>query len=148
MYSKKVLYIILISSFISCKKGDKKVYPAEPAIEFISITPSSFVEGEENVTISFKYTDGDGDLGENNADIKNLYVTDNRIGITYSFRIKQLAPTGSIIPITGTLNADIGTVFISDSSAQQNVNFSFYVVDRAGHQSNTLSTPGITVNAQ
>lgn len=148
MFSKNCIYIFLLMFICSCKKGDEKIYPAEPSIELISVTPTSLVEGEENIIISFKYTDGDGDLGENNSSVKNLFVTDNRLGITYSFRIMQLSPDNSIIPITGTLNADIGTVFVTDSSVQQTVNFSFYIVDRAGHQSNTLTTPAITVNAQ
>jgi hypothetical protein len=147
MCSKNILYIILLCLCISCKKGDRKTYPAEPSIELIAVAPSSFIEGTEHITVSFKYTDGDGDLGENNSTVKNLFVTDNRLGITYSYRIKQLAPDGSSIPITGILNTDIGTAFITDSSAQQNVNFSFYVVDRAGHSSNTITTPGITLTA-
>ena len=134
--------------FGSCKKGDKKEYTPEPVIEFLSISPASLTEGQEKVIISIKYTDGDGDLGENSADVKNMFVTDNRLGITYTFRIKELAPAGTSIPITGTLNTDIGTVFISNNSAQQTANFSLYIVDRAGHISNTITSSPITINAQ
>jgi hypothetical protein len=146
MCNKYILIILVF--FFSCKKGDKKEYAPEPVIEFKSISPSSLTEGTQNVIISIKYTDGDGDLGENSSDVKNLFVTDNRLGITYSFRIKELAPAGATIPITGTLNTDIGTVFISDNSAQQTANFSIYIVDRAGHASNTITTSPITINAQ
>lgn len=148
MYSNKNIYLFILLFFLSCKKGEKKEYPAEPSIEFISISPESMTEGQSKITIIFKYSDGDGDLGENNPDVNNLFVTDNRLGITYSYRIKQLAPSGSSIPITGTLNTETGTVFISDGSAQQNVNFSLYVVDRAGHVSNTISTSPVTIIAQ
>ncbi|MEP7265840.1 MAG: hypothetical protein ABI772_15145 [Bacteroidota bacterium] len=148
MYSNKYIYLLLLLFFLSCKKGEKKEYPAEPSIEFISITPSSMTEGQSKIIISFKYSDGDGDLGENNPDVNNLFVTDNRLGITYSYRIKQLTPTNSVIPITGTLNTETGTVFISDGSAQQTVNFSLYIVDRAGHASNTITTSPVTIIAQ
>ena len=146
MYNKSFLLLILFF-VVSCKKEDKKEYPIEPTIEFINVSPSELTEGSDHIIISFKYTDGNGDLGENNSTAKNLFVTDNRLGITYSFRIKQLAPDGSSIPITGTLNTDIGTVFITNSTQQQTANFSLYIVDRAGNQSNTITTSAITINA-
>lgn len=147
MYNKSCLFLLLLF-VISCKKDDKKEYASEPAIEFINISPGELTEGSDHIVISFKYTDGNGDLGENNSTAKNLFVTDNRLGITYSFRIQQLAPDGSSIPITGTLNTDIGTVFITDNTQQQTANFSLYIVDRAGNQSNTITTSAITINAQ
>jgi hypothetical protein len=43
-------------------------------------------------TISISYEDGNGDLGENNANVTNLFITDNRVGIEYPYRINQLGP--------------------------------------------------------
>jgi hypothetical protein len=148
MFNKIIYTGMIVLLLCSCKKGEKKEYAAEPSIEFLSITPSSMIEGQQTIVIDIKYTDGDGDLGENNPDIKNMFVTDSRLGITYSFRIQELAPRGQAIPITGTLNTNIGTVFITDNSAQQTANFSLYIVDRAGHASNTVTTSPVTINAQ
>ena len=127
----------------SCKK-DKIEYDINPKIEFISITPDPVVEYQP-LLITFKYTDGDGDLGENNANAKNLFVTDNRIGITYNYRIQQLAPDNETIPITGNLEAKIENAVITNGTSTQSVNFSLYVIDRAGHQSNIITTPGVTI---
>ena len=138
-------FIILL--FAGCKK-DNIDFPVEPKIEMVSITPASPLQYSDPVTISIHYEDGDGDLGENEDLIKNCFVTDNRIGITYEYRIKQLAPTGASIPIAGNLNFNIGGQVLTDSSSAQSVTYTLYVVDRAGHKSNSVTTPVITIRKQ
>jgi hypothetical protein len=127
-----------------CKDDDIEFAP-EPKIEMVSITPQNPLQFTEPVTITIKYEDGDGDLGENNDQVKNCFVTDNRIGLVSEFRIKQLAPTGYSIPITGTLNIEIGGQGITDASTSQNATYTLYVVDRAGHRSNTITTNEIVI---
>ncbi len=108
-------------------------------------SPSNANEYTDAVVIRISYTDGDGDLGENNASVKNCFVTDNRIGITSTYRIQQLSPDGSSIPIKGLLDIELGGQGITDGSTQQSVTFSLYLVDRAGHRSNTVSSEPITI---
>jgi hypothetical protein len=143
MCNRDLILLFFIFFFSSCKK-DKQEYPVEPVIEFISITPAVVTEFS-SLNIIFSYTDGDGDLGENKADIKNLFITDNRIGITYAYRIKQLAPGNEALPIRGNLEAKIANAVITNSSAEQFVNFSIYITDRAGHQSNTIETGSVLI---
>ena len=146
MYSNRLLFLFVFFLCCSCKK-DKIEFDAIPSIEVTAITPGSVAEYTEAVTITIKYKDGDGDLGENTSGIKNCFVTDNRIGITSSFRIQQLAPDGASIPITGTCTLDIGGQGITDTPlTSQNVSFNIYIVDRAGHVSNTVSTPTIVIH--
>ena len=142
MFSK-YLYILFFILLLSCKK-EKIEYDINPKLEFISITPDP-VDEYQPLLIIFKYTDGDGDLGENNSTAKNLFVTDNRIGITYSYRIKQLAPDNEQLPITGNLEAKIENAVITNNALSQTVNFSLYIVDRAGHSSNILTTTEVTI---
>lgn len=132
--------------FLSCKKETIEFDPI-PSIEIVSVSPGSVTEYTQAVTITIKYTDGDGDLGENTSGVKNCFVTDNRIGITSGYRIQQLAPATSSVPITGTINIDIGGQGITDTSlTSQNVSFNVYVVDRQGHSSNTVSTSAISIH--
>lgn len=132
--------------FLSCKKETIEFDPI-PSIEIVSVSPGSVTEYTQAVTITIKYTDGDGDLGENTSGVKNCFVTDNRIGITSGFRIQQLAPATPSVPITGTINIDIGGQGITDTSlTSQNVSFNVYVVDRQGHSSNTVSTSAISIH--
>ena len=145
MFSKYFSYLLTtLLLFTGCKKDDSE-FPVEPKIEIVSISPATPTQYLDPVIITIKYEDGDGDLGENNDVVKNCFVTDNRIGITYEYRIKQLGPTDASIPITGNVNIDIGGQVLTDSSSQQNVSFTVYVVDRAGHKSNSLTTTSITI---
>jgi hypothetical protein len=92
---------LTLFTLFSCKK---ETTSTAPSIEFVSITPSTVKVGEETVNITISYKDADGDLGENNGDIKNMFVTDARNGVIYQFRVQQLAPSGSTISIQGNLS--------------------------------------------
>ncbi len=126
----------------SCKKEPTST---APVIEFVSITPSTVKVGEETVTITISYKDADGDLGENNADVRNMFVTDSRNGVIYQFRIQQLAPSGSTISIQGNLSIAMPNAGISDGLSSESATFSVYVKDRAGNESNSVSTSAVEV---
>ena len=145
MFNKKNLFFLLIIVFITGCKKDEIVFPIEPKIEVVSITPTNVQQYVDPVTLTIHYEDGDGDLGENNDQIKNCFVTDNRIGITYEYRIKQLAPSGAFIPIDGNLTINIGGQVLTDISTQQNVTYTIYIVDRAGHKSNSVTTGAVVI---
>jgi len=116
-----------------------------PIIDFISISPTTVQEYTDDIIITISYTDGDGDLGENNPDINNLFVEDNRNGIEYKFRIPELSPSGSTITIEGNFNIKINGSGITNSSTSQQVNYAIYVKDRAGNKSNIITTSSITI---
>jgi hypothetical protein len=136
--------ILIFAFFTACKKDEVK-FEAVPSIEFTSITPASAQQYSDAVTITIKYKDGDGDLGENNSGAENCFITDNRIGIVYKYRIQQLAPDNANIAIQGTLNIPLGGQIITDSSNAQTVNYSLYITDRAGNRSNSVTTSVITI---
>jgi len=144
MFNKLGYIALLVFFFAGCKKDDVE-FAIEPSIEFISIQPGS-IQQYEKVIVTIKYEDGDGDLGENKDGVKNCFVTDNRIGITYEYRIQQLAPDNASIPITGNLNIDLGAQLLTDSVSQQSASYSIYVVDRAGHRSNSVTTTAVVIS--
>lgn len=146
MFNNRWIYILFSLLMVSgCDKEEELNDDPVPSIEFVSISPASVNELTQPVTVTIRYKDGDGDLGENTAGVKNCFVTDNRIGIQSTYRIQQLAPTGSSVPITGLLSIDLGGQGITDSSSSQQVSFSIYVKDRAGNTSNTVTTGAVTV---
>jgi hypothetical protein len=134
--------IALVSA--GCKK-DEAITSEVPTIELESVSSSSVLEGDP-ITFRVKYTDGDGDLGENNPDAHNLFLTDNRVNVTYEYRIQELAPSGSTLIIRGHLNVELNSTAITDGSNSQSVTYSIHVVDRAGHQSNTVTSSAITIH--
>lgn len=148
-FSSKYLTLILLLGtaviFSACKKDDVDLTDPVPQILNVTVNPTSVVEFEDEIIFSVEYRDGDGDLGENNPDVTNLFVIDNRVGITESFRISQIAPDGASVPITGTLQVELPSTGITDNSSSQTVNYTIYMVDRAGNESNRFTTTDITV---
>jgi hypothetical protein len=144
MFSKKILLAAIVLTSFSCKK-ETVTFDTTPTLEYLSITPSIAHQYTDKVVITVKYTDGDGDLGENTTGVKNCFVRDNRIGIVYEYRIQQLGPDAATIPITGNLNIEIGGQGITDGSSSQSASYTVYLKDRAGHQSNSVTTGNITI---
>lgn len=141
-----ILFVASISLNSGCKKDDDPFVDKAPSIELLSLTPQMVVEFEDSLVFNIKYRDNDGDLGENDPSVKNLFITDNRIGIVYDYRIQQLAPSGSAIAIEGTLQVVLNSVARTDTSlAQQSATFSVYVKDRAGNISNVVTSGTITI---
>ena len=140
---RKLIYILVGVLLLSCEK--EEVMSDTPIIDFISISPTTVQEYTDDIIITISYTDGDGDLGENNPDINNLFVEDNRNGIEYKFRIPELSPSGSTITIEGNFNITINGTGITDESSSQKVDYSIYVKDRAGNKSNIITTSSITI---
>lgn len=143
----KKLFILFtfLGVISSCKKDEKIETSATPAIEFVSITPSTAIEYQDKITITISYKDGDGNLGENAPDVKNLFLTDTRNNVTYQYRISQLAPSSQAIAIQGTLTIELKNTAITNGAASQAVSFSVFLKDRSGNQSNIITTSAITV---
>jgi len=141
---KNVIYLCTIVLLFSCEK--EQVIIDTPIIEFKSISPATVQEYSDDIIIIISYSDGDGDLGENNPDIHNLFLEDNRNGIVYQFRIPHLAPDNNSIAIEGDFNITINGSGITDESSSQQLNYSIYVKDRVGNKSNTITTSNITIH--
>lgn len=145
-FSALLTSALLLVFFAGCNKKEEPVSNT-PSIKFISMTPATATKNVDEIKITIEYTDGDGDLGENTPDVKNLFCTDSRNDVTYEYRIPQLAPTGSNIIITGQQVFNLPPQgFADDSHTTETTTYSIYVVDRAGNQSNTVQTNVLTIN--
>ena len=141
---KNIIYLLAIVLIFACEK--EQVISDTPIIEFKNISPTTVQEYSDDISITISYSDGNGDLGENNPDIHNLFVEDNRNGIVYQFRIPHLAPDNNSIAIEGDFNITINGSGITDESSSQQLNYAIYVTDRAGNKSNTITTSFITIH--
>lgn len=146
MLFHKVIFSAIIALVLfansSCKKTEE-ISPI-PEIEFISVTPQTVHEYTDSLVFTIKYRDGDGDLGENDPDVENFFLADSRNNVIYKFRIPQLAPDNSNIIIEGNLNVVLANTAIIDGYPTT-FTYSIYVKDRAGNQSNTITTSSVTV---
>ncbi|MEO0312768.1 MAG: hypothetical protein RIQ89_2425 [Bacteroidota bacterium] len=144
MFNKPAqLYLIIVLMLLaSCKKEDN--YSSTPSIILKNLSADNVSEGTP-ITLTITYTDGDGDLGENTPGVKNLFVVDSRVNISYGYRINELAPRGSNIIIKGDLDISLNGQSILNGGNSEQVVYNVYVVDRAGNVSNTVSTVPITI---
>ncbi|NNC84646.1 MAG: hypothetical protein HKN75_01105 [Bacteroidia bacterium] len=142
---KNLLFIACISLLVIGCEEDKTTYDPVPEIGIVSVSPVVANEFQDDITVVLSYIDGDGDLGENDPNVNNLFITDNRINITQAFRIPQLSPSGSEIALQGQLDVIIPGTGITDGSNQQQATFTLYVKDRAGNESNRVTTQFITI---
>jgi hypothetical protein len=135
--------LIMTAFFCSCNApvGGKR-----PSIEVLEVKPLEVREFQDSILFRIRYQDGDGDLGENNSDAENLFLTDSRNGVRYGYRIPQILPD-SLLPsgLTGELTFSLPATILTDSSAAQTFAFSLQAVDRAGHKSRKVWTPEVTV---
>ena len=141
---RSVALLLVVLIFSSCKK-DEDGLSVVPQLTFESISPTTIQEFGGPITFSISYKDGDGDLGENDSDAKNLFLQDLRNGITYEYRIQELAPQGADIAIIGTIDIVLNTTSITDGSNEQEVTFDIYAIDRAGNSSNTITSSPLTI---
>ncbi len=137
-------FLILSFAFFSCKKKKEEI-SVVPEIRLVEVSPLQIKEYKDKVVFNVYYKDGDGDIGENNDAVKNLFITDSRNAITYQLRVKQLAPEGSDVAIEGNLMVELNSAAILDGSNAQAVTYSLFLKDRAGNSSNTVSSTGVSI---
>ncbi len=156
----KFTFFLSISTILACTKPPD--YPIEPVISFKSLSRTSLPQGNLNtdsLTITISYTDGDGDLG-NEENQANVFRTDLRTGFS--------ASTFSIpfVPIQGAGNGISGEIAIKaftaccihpetnqicmpfDDFPVDTLQFEIYIVDRAGNKSNTIITDPIFLRCE
>jgi hypothetical protein len=166
IFLKNIVLIITIAGmFYACRKKD--VYPVEPEIKFENfITIYNYGQSyPERGVLVFSFTDGDGDIGLFQDDTippydYNLFIsyfeiqngdtievfltqTDPATGdvdtLNFNGRIPILTPFGSNKSISGEVE---DTIFIHNpASPFDTIMFKAYIVDRALHHSNTITTP-------
>ncbi len=140
---KAIILTLILLVGVACKK--EIILSDIPEISLIKTSPTTVTSLQEPIYFEIEYTDGNGDLGENDPDAKNLTLIDTRINIKYEYRIKELVPNGANVPITGRLLFSIPNAFITNGETSQTVEYKIYVTDRAGNKSNEISSGKITI---
>ena len=142
----RTVLIIVVTGilFSACKKD--VVMPVEPSIELISIGPTDVLQFHDVVTLRFKYKDGDGDIGEVDADAPSLRVKDSRLAEPDWYHIQPIAPIGSSVPIEGEVSLNLNTLFLIGNGSQEALTFSIRLKDRAGNYSNELVSQTILIH--
>jgi len=116
-----------------------------PLINFKSVSATTLVQFKDSLVITFEYTDGDGDIGEENPDKNDLQIKDSRLSKPDFYFVKPLAPPGSSINIKGTIAVQMKNTFLLGTANSEITTFELRLRDRAGNWSNSIVTPVITI---
>ena len=161
------VYIILACTLFSCIKPPN--YSIIPNIQFQSVS-SPVAMANFPDTITFSFTDGDGDIGVNTSSgdticntcgLKhgdssclrlqafNVFLIDSRDSCISTFASANVQPTGKYKGISGNIQV-ITTMsntrcFSCPCAVNDTVVYAIILRDMAGHLSNTIHTPPITV---
>ena len=151
---------VLVALCIGC--ANPPDYPDTPQIEFVSLSKSVMQQstfGKDTVTITFSFTDGDGDLSFSDT-TSNIFITDARDNFSKpSYRIPVIDEQGAGNGISGTISIEVPTTCCiypintappCDTSGfapqfTDTLAYKIQIMDRAKHLSNEIITAPITL---
>jgi len=163
------VYIILAFTLYSCIKPP--TYSIIPHIEFVSVSAPNILNGYRD-TITFSFTDGDGDIGigGSNTDTTdsiccgiqhgdsscllspsfNVFLIDSRDSCIETYASANVQPAGKYKAISGTIQVIVGMYNTKcfggcPCAFNDSVNYAIILKDMAGHLSNTVHTTPIAV---
>lgn len=149
-----------ITFVLACTKPPD--YPIEPVIEFKSLSKTSLPQGNLNtdsLTIIFSYTDGDGDLG-NEDNQASVFLKDLRTGFeSPTFSIPLVPEQGAGNGISGEIAIQVFTSCCIHPTTNQicmpfadypqdTLIYEIYIADRAGNTSNVIATDPIILRCE
>lgn len=156
----KFTIFTLITFTLACTKPPE--YPIEPVITFKSLSKTSLPQSNLNtdsLTIIFSYTDGDGDLG-NEDNEASVFLKDLRTGFeSPTFSIPFVPEQGAGNGISGEIAIQVFTSCCIHPTTNQicmpfadfpqdTLIYDIYIVDRAGNSSNVVRTDPIILRCE
>jgi len=156
--SKIGLLVLLVMSGWHCL--DTPNYADEPYIEFLSLSKDTMLQGyflEDSIIVSFRFEDGDGDLGRKAQDeANNVFFIDERTGGVETYGIPAIPQEGAANGVEGEIRIVLFTLCCiyddgtdpcipHDTIPFEEVQFRIYILDQAGHKSNEILTSPITL---
>ncbi len=142
----KPFILILLISILALGCSKDSATGGAPSIKLISVSADSVREFKDSLVIVLEYTDMDGDIGEDNPDNNSLQIKDRRLSAADFYFVQPLAPPNSSIKIKGQIAVQVKNVFLLGTGNSEITKFDIKLRDRAGHWSNSINTPDITIN--
>lgn len=137
------IYIVMFG-LVACKKEEAETSTA-PSIELISISASEVEEFQNAVTITFKYEDPEGDIGETDPDAYSLRVKDARLEDFDWYHVPPLTPEQQALHVRGTLSVQLNPLFLLGNGSSETTHFTLQLQDRDGNWSNQIQSPEVSI---
>jgi len=121
------------------------VFPVEPQIEFLDIQPREVQQFTDSILVTFRFQDGDGDLGSSDPDDPNLILLDSRFSegrianqrdAENTFAIPSLTPEAKNPSIQGEITVKlVFPVVLPDIplGGRDSVRYQIKFYDRSGN---------------
>lgn len=149
MKKYKLFIPLLILAISACSKQENLLpLSTVPHVQIESISKDTIIQFKEQLKLTIKYEDGDGDLGNKDTDINSLFIKDSRLEFADEYYIAPLSPEGSQISITGDLNITLNSAFILGNGEYEQTYFDVWMVDRVGNKSNVVRTKEIIIKKE
>lgn len=161
-WAKIGLLLLLVLTGWRCLEAPN--FPIEPSIEFMGLSKDTIRQGifqEDSLFVTFRFEDGDGDLGRTDQEPdNNIFFIDERTGtLDNTFAIPTLPADGAGNGVEGQIRILLfSTCCIypdgsdpcvpNDQYPLDTVQYRIYIKDRAGHTSNEILTPPIILLCQ
>jgi hypothetical protein len=148
MSRRIIIWIAPLLLLLSCNSDP--VFPVEPHIEFVDIQPAEVRQFRDSIVITLRFTDGDGDLGDDGSGDKNLVVKDNRTQFpdsltTIYYTLPNLSPNAKNPSIQGNIIITVAPTIITPGQSSDQTDFTIYLYDRADNKSNVVITDPISI---
>lgn len=145
---KHILYILPFILLASC--NDEPPFSVEPFIKNAVVQPKVAKQFVDPIIISFRFQDGDGDVGDGDDVLNNLYLKDNRSWLTpeqaiIAYDLPNLTPDTKNPAIQGTITIEVPPTAVRPGLDEETTTFDIYIVDRSDNESNTLTTEPIKI---
>ena len=140
-------YLFLgIVLLFSCNKETDIPYANIPQISLLKISHDTIREYQDVLILTIQYRDGDGNLGFEEPNKYALFVRDTRLEKFDGFYIGPLAPPDAVVPIQGELNIEFPSLFLFGNGRSEATFFEIKMLDRAGNESNILTTDPVIIS--
>ena len=126
---------------VSCNEEPSDI----PEISNLTVQPMVVQEFTDSVTITFDYSDFNGDLGHLDPNVTSLSVKDSRLQNADLYHVIPLSPEGSNVPIQGKLTVQLNNLFILGNDTLEELQFEVMMQDQNGNWSNLLESDTISV---
>lgn len=140
---KLLIYLSCFLFLAACKKEEE--INEVPEITFDSISSTTVVEFDNNISITVAYSDENGDIGYQDPDTYSLRVKDSRLAEYDWYHIPPLTPEMGELNIEGTFTVELNSLFLLGNSTQETTTFTLQLKDRSGNWSNQIVTPVVMI---
>lgn len=146
------LFLLMILSFFCCNNKQSNI----PYVEFVSVSKYFMSQnGTDSLYLKFKFTDGNGDIGNDSSD--NIFVKDSRNGsIIATYKIPNYleanhnnsARTGEITVLAYSaccIYPDSSACYANITIPTTKMKYQLQIKDEAGNYSNITESDEITL---